>query len=587
MERSKMIKKKIISSALVPIMLASSLTSVQAKSFWDSPAFTNYTAPAAATDPETGTNYYSGGSYFLKFKSIEEFPPVATGQGPDLKTGCNGVSFNLGFASLINFEQLSNQLSQAGASLAWGLLIGLAYSLPALKEVFDTINEWSARLQNLLANACQAGIALSKKEVSKKFDYNKDFIVDKIDSTLKDSYIEKKLDEADEMFYNLVKDGKATPTDLKVLKYKNMMDLIKSSSGGIVSSYLTSLVKTGKEPNIKFDAPGSTEPSLSYKVEPMSEAGFSDETILMSAFILSMISDIKINISSSVALMQLDAAVKSGDNASIANALKKFESQVKISKESKSRFTEYSQLSKQGTNFVDFLLNGEKGGFADSLKKMNQPSVALISRKYTNGKIGNFVVLSEVSFSSMSEVVSGWKGIKYESAELVKKISLSFLRKIHADTTADTATVIMPFLVPERYETLKNVIILLKPSNGVISIDASGNIIYNGNKQLESLMNMIAKENALVATENMLMSLENIITVYSPSDRKVEGSDKELSLSDQTEDLSNMWKLLSDEIDKQKKELNKSKKETSELMKTILDNMQIQEKINEMVGVKK
>lgn len=48
------------------------------------------------------------------------------------------------------------------SSLAWGVAVGLIYSLPGIFNVFKTINQWAKQIQQLLAMGCQAGIALGQ-----------------------------------------------------------------------------------------------------------------------------------------------------------------------------------------------------------------------------------------------------------------------------------------------------------------------------------------------------------------------------------------------------------------------------------------
>ena len=62
----------------------------------------------------------------------------------------------------MNLERLGQQLSQAGASLAYGVLIGLVYTMPGVEQTFTKLNEWSQWLQSFLSESCNIGTAVGK-----------------------------------------------------------------------------------------------------------------------------------------------------------------------------------------------------------------------------------------------------------------------------------------------------------------------------------------------------------------------------------------------------------------------------------------
>lgn len=110
--------------------------------------------------PATKTKYHYGGSYQFTFKGGNRAQPWITVGKPEFKVGCNGMSIRGGFLGLLGLNEIKDQLRDSGASLAWGVLIGLQYAMPALFGVFDTIRRWATTIQNLLQNSCRLGQAL-------------------------------------------------------------------------------------------------------------------------------------------------------------------------------------------------------------------------------------------------------------------------------------------------------------------------------------------------------------------------------------------------------------------------------------------
>ena len=102
-----------------------------------------------------GRNIYSGGSMSMRIDTST--PPVMTYQPPSLRVSCSGMDFNAGLISILNLDMIQDLLEQGGTSLAWGLLIGLAYSLPTVSNVFEKIQKYTRWMQQLQGNACQIG----------------------------------------------------------------------------------------------------------------------------------------------------------------------------------------------------------------------------------------------------------------------------------------------------------------------------------------------------------------------------------------------------------------------------------------------
>ena len=106
--------------------------------------------------------YYSGGGS-ITFDFLAPPPPFLTLTTPGIEAGCNGLDFKGFFYNLLGIDQMGETISNAGSSLAYGVAVGLIYSLPGVAKAFSFIRKWANKIQQLLANACSAGIALGKQ----------------------------------------------------------------------------------------------------------------------------------------------------------------------------------------------------------------------------------------------------------------------------------------------------------------------------------------------------------------------------------------------------------------------------------------
>lgn len=102
-----------------------------------------------------GRKIYSGGSMSMRIDQTT--PPVMTFQPPSLRVSCSGMDFNAGLISILNLDMIQQILEQGGTSLAWGLLVGLAYSLPTVSNVLEKIQKYTRWMQQLQGNMCEIG----------------------------------------------------------------------------------------------------------------------------------------------------------------------------------------------------------------------------------------------------------------------------------------------------------------------------------------------------------------------------------------------------------------------------------------------
>jgi len=113
------------------------------------------------TEPNGTTNYYSP-SMSIRFDRPKVTGPLFAFTPPSLEAGCSGIDIKGMFMSLIGGDELEQLFSDAGTSVAWGIALGIIYSLPGVANAFKFINGWAKKLQQLLAAACGAGIEIGQ-----------------------------------------------------------------------------------------------------------------------------------------------------------------------------------------------------------------------------------------------------------------------------------------------------------------------------------------------------------------------------------------------------------------------------------------
>jgi hypothetical protein len=567
-------KNKIVSSLLVFTIIGTDVLKAS-DSFWDDHTFTNFTPAGSATDPNTGTKYYTGGSYHVKFRSLTEFQPWVQVGAPELKVGCRGVDLNLGFGSLINFEQLSKQLQEAGASIAWGVLIGLAYSLPALKQVFDTIQEWAARIQHMLANACNFGKVIGQQIADKSgLKANlKDRVegwMGEIDSSMKE-FIGGPIESAENWVFDVIKEGKSTNEDNKKLTSGQLVMHISNKAGGMTSSFLTSLVRNGQETGVNFELAGGSA-DVMIKDIPIEESGLSNSSIIAVYFLLALTNDEALSDESLGVAISLAGATKEQNRELIADMVKLLEEISTTATEKMT--TETTTL----TSLMDFFLQGSNSGLIDEMKKMPQPKVVLMSQKSKNGKLDNYILLGENSDKQRGSAFKNWKGLIRESAEIIASIVNTTAKQIGAQGKDEYTNTNMPLFMPEKYDDIKNIMDALRLKS-TASVDENGLIKFNGNKNFEILINQMARQNALLGAELMLENIEKLIreNTKKEANKTLEGDgiDGVKTHSGSSKALGVQKIHFEQRLNRLKTTLNKNKQESVEAMKNIIDSINI------------
>jgi hypothetical protein len=154
------IKKILKKSLTLSLATAVAGQSLQAGILDDS--LTNVSASSEIVERDSNGNIlrttYTTPSLYFRFGGTSAYPePIVNVGAPGISAGCGGLSIKGMFGSIIGLDRLEAMLKNAGASLAWGIAVGLIYSLPGIGSAFKMINHWAKKIQQLLANACQSG----------------------------------------------------------------------------------------------------------------------------------------------------------------------------------------------------------------------------------------------------------------------------------------------------------------------------------------------------------------------------------------------------------------------------------------------
>lgn len=168
--------KNLLSLSAI-IALGSIITPIFAGNFFDTYGYSNFTPGGKfkikdSSGKVVGTAY-STPSFSFRFKAgSQNYEPVFRASPPSIQAGCNGLNIKGMFLSVINIERFSEMLKNSGASLAWGILVGMIYSLPGIAATFRNLNQWAKMLQQLMQNMCKSGIAIGQS-IMKTFSFDK------------------------------------------------------------------------------------------------------------------------------------------------------------------------------------------------------------------------------------------------------------------------------------------------------------------------------------------------------------------------------------------------------------------------------
>ncbi|MCK9549457.1 conjugal transfer protein TraH [Aquamicrobium sp.] len=174
-------------SIFVSLAILSSSMSYAANPFDFDANFLNTTQEKTWSDTSSGLTYHSGPNLEYRFQPASRSSvPWLQFQLPSASIGCNGLSIKGGFLALLGLDDIKLQLTDAGASSAWGVLTTIELTMPSIANVFHKIQQWARQLQALNQNACKIG-----QEFAKGTGMSAG-----INSFIKDSFMSKGAEEA-------------------------------------------------------------------------------------------------------------------------------------------------------------------------------------------------------------------------------------------------------------------------------------------------------------------------------------------------------------------------------------------------------
>jgi len=115
----------------------------------------SHTTGASGWEDDTGTSFYSGGRITYRFKDNAAYPLLFSAEAPGVTIGCEGYDINGGFVSVLGWDKIQDELSEAGTSALYGAVLIIVSSTPILGDVIDKIQKWSRLIQKLLQNSCE------------------------------------------------------------------------------------------------------------------------------------------------------------------------------------------------------------------------------------------------------------------------------------------------------------------------------------------------------------------------------------------------------------------------------------------------
>jgi len=541
--------KRIMSIGLCALLLTSNVNA----SLWDNDSiFINKTSSGLATDPSTGVQYLSGGGVEIRFKNTGSFPPAFSFGAPKVNASCRGITFDAGYAMFMNLERLGQQLSQAGSSLAYGVLIGLVYSMPGIQQAFTKLNEWSQWLQKFLSDACNIGQNWGKEiggdlVTSTKLDTLSNavnnFIPSPEDVINQNPSIEKFMKK----IYN---DG----TDETIKKANNEVinALIKHARGGLISSYLNTLINNGEE-NINFN-----DDEIIEEVS-IDELGLKQSTLIMAYFLSALTNDIAIK---SDAITPIKNAIKSKDEKEVNNMLKS------ISNEYNARAIQARNESSI-SEIISFILNGTK---TNKLGELNKLYIAKVNFKDEDSNKKQFVLLTTKT-NGKTTAFKDFDGYINESKKLISHVYNQTLINLHgngATNPISKSDIKVTVVYPDTFKLIRN-LILYHDYKDFVDLNKE-----EANTPIKNTLQFLSYKNAIGLTN---IAINNISTVISQiSDRDKDNENKSDKNKEIKNSLNNQTSI--DDLIKQKEVLNKKieemKKNLEKYSKTILDNDNIQ-----------
>ncbi len=152
-------KKKfqiLVVSIIVPLLIGSPAAAT-VDDMLDNVLAGVYTKQPGLIESPTQSALSGGSLSFRLNNSPFAANPLVTLNPPSMSLSCSGLDFDAGMLSLLNLDLFGDTLENAGSAMAWGVMIGLVYSLPGIGEAFGKLQDWSRQIQGLMQNPCEQG----------------------------------------------------------------------------------------------------------------------------------------------------------------------------------------------------------------------------------------------------------------------------------------------------------------------------------------------------------------------------------------------------------------------------------------------
>lgn len=546
------LNRVILSGVLCAILVGSSANA----SLWDNDSiFNNMTESSVATDPVSGATYMSGGALEVRFKRSGSFPPIFSAGAPSLKASCRGISFDAGYAMFMNLERLGQQLSQAGASVAYGILIGLVYSMPGIEQAFTKLNEWSQWLQSFLSDSCSIGTNWGKtmgKDMWKDLESAKNEINAGIPSP--NDYIDK-VPNVNNFLKDIFEKGTTDTKDRE--KSKIVAEIIAKAKGGIVSTYLNSLIKKGEEPAVKFP-----ETELFSPITTLDDISLRQSSLMMAYFISSITDNIAIT---ETAVTEISKKIKTQDVDKISEIIDELSSDKTIA-----NIQARNKISPKA--MIQFMLNGENGS-AGKLE-MEKLNVVLVSLNNKNGVKENIILLTDQT-TGKTNVFQGFEGYIKESKKLAYFTYNQIVKNLYGDSSINpikSTDIKVSAAYPMMFELIRNVV-LESGSKALLGLESSSN---DG-----PLLHYIAYKNAIALTT---IAIENMQYAITTATTELENMKKDTAVTDANVKLSSVFRkeILIKQYQEQKKELMTNMEQMKIELKAFSDEVEKQDNVREI-----
>lgn len=552
-------KKHIVLSILLSGMLATTSNA----SLWDnSSIFSNMTETNIATDPKSGGTYMSGGAIEVRFKRSGSFPPIFTVGAPSLKASCRGITFDAGYAMFMNLERLGQQLSQAGTSVAYGVLIGLVYSMPGVEQAFTKLNEWSQWLQTFLSDSCSIGTNWGKS-VGKDLWKDTEGITNDINNGIPspEEYINKSPNFKSFMttiYANGTNDQKSE------LNAKMSGKIFANTKGGIIATYINSLYKKGLEPALKFDENNVVN------IVKLDDSGLTVSSVMMCYYLSQITQNIAIDES---------ALKKYTDLQTSANA-DKLSAFIEEMGDDKSAKNIQARNNSSSEAVINFMLNGT----TETELKFSGLKVALVNIDDKKGTQEKFAVLTDTTEGD-SSVFNNFEGFIGESKKLVYKVYNKNITDLFPDdASSGTANITTPKVnsaYPMMYELVRSINLYHSSKE---KLDPK---VATGNTSIKNLLDFIAYQNAIALAN---VAIDNISHAVEINTTEVTNKIKKAAIANPESSSSLNYEIQFQQIEKEKKivtdkinELRKALYETSDKIAKDKNFTDLNDKMNQII----